>query len=330
MYETTLLPRTRDITPDDFQDLAESCCLSQTSRMNGVSRLDDWNEYMPLLPQEIADMFETLPIPNLQLIVRNQQAHIFIFKLDDDQTIIDDVTFGFDLKKNQLLFSTMKLNEQGKGIGTKIAKARLELAMALGLPGLEFGAGLTNGAYTWARCGFELSKDAKKDYLSASILGRLLTVKDHLPRELFTACKTWSTLSNVDDITKLAAQDFELPAHLTIDDFDLRNIERHSLLASAFATVATVDHQEGGLFAELHKIQSLLSRRDTGGMPIRLGQFLLYGSEWKASLDFSNVRQMHKVEKGLGGFTYIAYQPEKKVAARPTRSSFYMAQGFAP
>ena len=331
MYHSTIIPRTQPITADDFKEAANHG-LSLSSREDALNQLDKWNRYVPVKPQDLAHVFSGINLAGMQVGVDIIRDKTIRFNLSDEDKAIDNIAFGFELgEEKKLLYSKIELKQKRQGIGTRVFKARKEATMALGVPSFSFGAGLSHGGLVWALRGFEIDAGYYKEkpsslyYLGKAIRGRLSLVKDRLPEELYEECRDLSGLSDPDDITRLAHQDHILT--LKADDFDLRNIHRHSALAHAFsqAGLSGDDGEDRGVDAELRKIRTLINESAEATVPVRLGQFLLYGSEWRAKLDFSDARQMRKLERHMGAFRTIA-----QVIPKPTRSNSRMVLDFAP
>ncbi len=334
MYHSTIKPRTRPITADDFKEAANHG-LSLSGRENAPDQLDKWNRYVPVKPLDLARVFSDINLADMQVEVDIIRDKTIRFNLSDKNKAIDNIAFGFELgEEKKLLYSKIELKQRRQGLGTRVFKARIEATMALGVPSFSFGAGLSHGGLVWARRGFETDcayykeKPASLYYLGKAIRGRLLLVKDRLPEDVYEECRDLSGLSDPDDITRLAHQDHVLT--LDADDFDLRNIYRHSMLAQAFAQAGLSgdDGEDRGMDAELRKVRVLVQEAADAGMPVRLGQFLLYGSEWRARLDFSDERQMQKLEAHMGPFRTIVR--DEPALQRVTGSGYRKVLDFAP
>ena len=102
------------------------------------------------------------------------------------------------------------------------------------------------------------------------------------------------------------------------------------MLAQAFAQAGLYDDdgEDRGMDAELRKVRVLVQEAADAGMPVRLGQFLLYGSEWRARLEFSDERQMQKLEAHMGPFRTIVR--DEPALQRVTGSGYRKVLDFAP
>lgn len=332
MYHSTIPQRTQPITADDFQAAAQYG-LSPQSRDKAQAQLGLWNDLIQVKPQDLVKVVSSINLNNLQVDMDFFQNQAIRFRLSDGDKAIEALSFGFESGANKnLLYSMTKIKEKRQGIGTRALKAKIEVAMALNVPSIVFSAGLSHGGFVWARRGFEIDQDYYKEkpsslyYLGKATRGRLSLVKDQLPQSVYETCAELTSFSQPDDITRLAHQDHRLT--LQADDFDLRNIYRHSALVQAFAQASLQgeDEEDKGITAELHKIGSLIDEAKQAGQAVTLGQYLLYGSEWRAKLDLSNHRQMQKIERHMGAFHFI----KKREQAPSSRSDYCMAQGFAP
>lgn len=304
MYQSTIQRRTQPITADDFDALAGSS-LSAKSLRDGKMRLDFWNKYVPVAPRDIVRIFDAVALPDMRLTCLNDEGGYLSVSVSDGRDTIRDVTFEYDLEKKRLNSSLIDLLKHKTGAGTRLFKAKNELAAALGFETVSFSTSM-QGGLVWPRRGCEIDPSFDKARLSATIKGRLDSVRDCLTRDLMVHCAALAELANPDDINTLAAQDFVLPDTITIDDYYAANGSRRQALSAIFTDAATGKVFTSARNDELNHIRALISRRDEDGSAIRLGEFLLSGSSYRMKIDFRDDRQMNKIERHNGAFGFIA------------------------
>lgn len=304
MYHSTIQRRTQPITADDF-DALEGSSLSARSRRDGRMRLDFWNKYVPVAPRDIVRIFDAVALPDMRLTCLNDEGGYLNINVSDGRGTIRDVSFEYDLERKRLTSSLIDLLKHKTGAGTRLFRAKAELAAALGFGSVGFSTSM-QGGLVWPRRGCEIDPAFDKTRLSSAIRARLESVGDCLPRDMLAHCRTLADLSGADDINALAALDFALPETITIDDYYSSDGARRKTMSAAFTDAASGRVYTKGRDDELNEIRALIDRRDREGSPIRLGEFLLAGSKYEIRLDFSDDRQMKKLERHNGAFGFIA------------------------
>lgn len=311
MYHSTLPKRDRPITANDFAVPEGSIRFTQRTRENARIHTEEWEKHIPLLPRHILRAFNGVTPSPIDVDMLSLGNGYFSIRLHDAAHEISDAYFNFDMINKEQVESSIHVDQksQARGIGTRIANARLGLCAAFDFPSIEFRACQTNGGYSWARRGYEIDGSFNKSYLGETIRGRLISIEEHLPQEIFTACKVWSHLSNPDDITDISRQDYILPPDIVIDDYNTVDGLRRNKFTAAFVSSTNKMDRLNGIFNEISKLQSLFIKRDQEGKQLKLGQFLLWGSDWHSRLDLNCARQLKKIERLSGALTTMVWEP---------------------
>lgn len=305
MYQSIIPRRTRPITADDFYRPDGTPVLTPTCVQLGIKYLNQWNENIPLLPIQIGQFFQHLPVNGLQFSFRYDGENIFSGMYADSEGVIQNGMFSLDMNKRTHFSSILKVSKKGSGLGRAVGLARLELEHAFGFDSYKFSAGDEDGARYWARRGFEIDDDIDVKRISDRLFSRLYAVEDCLPTDLFYHCCVLAHLSEPDDLLTLANQDYILPETVAVHDFYYESGKRRPLMRQAFN-----GSYEKIISESCQAIRDLLDLRRKEGRSVTLSEYLFYKSEWEAKLNFADDRQMAKVEKHSGSFKTLTWAPD--------------------
>ncbi|MCB1538543.1 MAG: hypothetical protein H6865_06060 [Rhodospirillales bacterium] len=186
---------------------------------------------------------------------------------------------------------------RGQGYGRRALANAALFGQALGFKKIDLFASLEMGGYVWAKAGAEPAADQRYD-LSRYIHAQLDRLQDVLPEAEYARAHEWGRLRHAGDLQKLAAMSYDVSAYKD------RLHEENTATRRASQTKDPEDYTNEGFFKN----------------GVTLGQFLLVGTIYSASIDFHETRQMKTLARYVDGPTNLAdLPPELRTQIRTPR-----------
>jgi hypothetical protein len=284
--------------------------------------IEVWNRHVRLSPAE-AGAILTRDLPG--------KMRITLSAVTDKQDILSERLDAFGADNKQLFFSVssfdfanataypedIKVNnaaDYGQGIGRRLMANPIEFAVRVGLRESKITATNSNGAYTWARFGYELDMYGKQlAWLSGFLHERFELVRAYLPAAVIAEIEPLLDLSDLQDICAIAGCDFNLRDVLPLEMFyragrlyvpQFEN-EIAKRLVDGKPDLEHFDIRMVDYAHALEGMRCLMERVAAHNLPLRLGQFLLVGQQWNGRLYFNDHVQMHRAGAYVGGWNFI-------------------------
>lgn len=323
-YHSIFQKRARPVTCTDFEQAAPLQIFSEYFRSDRVEQdVEKWNIHIPSLPQDIQCIFRENFDSNFKLNIVFDGTENPEFVNFNITNLLDQYFAGaiFYDGLDQTPESQIEIEEEsfrGQGLGKKWFRFLNELCLAFGHERLEFSAGLTNGGYTWARAGAHIdlspTKHTALTQLREKIALRVEAVKPYIPNDVYHSVRTLGRVVAKDDVTRIADIDFRLSpkACSQMEAWDGPFLDS---LSAAFNHQG-IDEQNK---EQRHAEHCVMAAR-VQGVPLNIGRYLLVGTVWDAVVDFSDVQQMERIGKYVGGWKTIQPTDAFNPPSRPNRS----------
>ena len=318
LYQSIFPKRTAPVIPADFDGVPlklgyerpefRTEYLAYQPDIDAAMAIALWNKFIPYMPSEfykiisyaLPDMpqFEIKLADNGVCLIEKPKAHSSW-----------EAKFKIDLVQHHLgeNNSSIKLDEniQGQGIGTRWFVNFIELQAALGFQKVLFGAGLTNGAFTWASFGARVHNNGifyyeRQKPLTRDLLARVAAVSDQLNDEILRRAMALCQIKQKDDLVNLV----RLPDAL-VEMPDRTSMSR--TLAEFFQDChLNVRRMQQEVEHTIDDVGSVFKvAADRGRQKVHIGRLALVGQNYPGEIDLKDVATMRDIERYMGGFHSI-------------------------
>lgn len=310
MYRSILDKRERPVEAEDFADVP-ALMFNQyvADERMGQESLILWNRYIPYQPFEIYDLLTGgYGRDDLLLKVNAYESGLIEFQIDHGREESFVSRIAFKMGKTPRVEGTkieVARDCQGQGVGRICLRNQMELAGALGFEEFTFEAGLEGGGYTWAKMGANIDRNPQRHpdyavtdaYLSQSLLARLEAARPYLSRSDYGEARALCRITNSDDLVRLSDMgDVRVPK----DVLDVSNERIHAFFTSiegdthnCLVRIREEQHRIVQIFNDASYEETYSS--------LSLPRYLQKWTSWPAVIDFSNDRQMQRIEDYVGG-----------------------------
>lgn len=262
-----------------------------------------WNNRIGISPESALNtLTRDLPLCDIDILFPNAKSELsFLFFIRTRDNTLQDRR-RTDLVNMRVMTGRMMVDTQQRALGRTLMRNEIEFFHAMGAQGMDIFAGMTSGAYAWARFGFLPTTECKNIFLKHALPSRYHAILPFLTKSDKTEIAAAIKLNSPTDIWAISDQ-----------RTDVQEAMANALYPSAYAPISL----------KLRKIFSKVSQSLSGGTdslllnkghaqdmllrkaPTTLGQYLLLGGYWSGKLDFDNPQQMNRVSNYVGGFQSI-------------------------
>jgi hypothetical protein len=269
-----------------------------------------WQTYIKISP---TDFYESLTqdLPegtNCELILAGKQATIAILHPQADTGEEDSSFFTYSRElhvEGDVLTSCnadIRVKQRNKSIGRILQRNMIGALRDIGYASLS-AASNDVGGYAWAKMGYVFNEaatsDADKQQFVSVLRERLGQAHQYLPTEMVGLVRQNINLCHGNDNNALADLDFSLnPTLKTI--FEKEAISPLAALDNVFLRSAQNFMREMTNDYQTQDSQELWQNFNQSGQNYTLGKYLLLKTHWNSFLDFSDKKQMKRVEAYLG------------------------------
>jgi hypothetical protein len=282
------MPVREQVDPNFPDDLSG---LSVKAEHGRVSCSDHglWDHCFPVTPEEAYDILsrDLKGRPSVTMLGKNGPSRVKL--LINGDVFHDQRTLYLLQKKTSNGDFHVEGRARHTGIGRIVMRNQIEFYHAAGLRQMNIIAGSTAGGYVWARFGF-LPEDQEADdfrvALNRKIEKNYLAIAHILKQEERLVVESILPLRRGKDIWRLADLRIDMSSRL-------RDIFYESSRQPDFSSLGAVEH-----------LALRFSARAQSGEGIPVAAVLLSQASWNGVLDFSNMAQMERAGRYVGGWSF--------------------------
>jgi hypothetical protein len=281
-----------------------------TVNESGDAFYQQWQAYIKISPTALYESL-TKDLPEgtcCELVFMNHQTTLCVSHSYNEAEDVESDFFTYSREltiDNKTLISTnadICISDKNKKIGRILQRNMIGTLRDIGYASLS-GTSNDVGGYAWAKMGYVFNEAATsvtdKQQLVSVLRERLGHIQAYLPAEMAHIARKNIELCRKSDINALADLNFSLnPALKTI--FEKQPIKApdafdNKLLRSALSFMHEMTNDYS-----TQDSQELWRNFNQCGQDYTLGKYLLLKTHWNSHLDFSDNKQMKRVESYLG------------------------------
>lgn len=314
---STLKKRTKrqKVEIEDFLNTPSIEILSKRFPSTHQGSVDNWNDYIPYYPQQIAEIFSDQLANGFVLKIEEKPHGVFAFTLDKEGVGKRSQTYHLGKYKSA---NDVKVNLapsfRGAATGRNIAMRFIELDVAFGLKQASLDAGYEVGAHFWARMAYyvDRSDPESRDIAllnSQTIVARLQGLKPFIDDDsVFDEALKLSQSEQEDALHQLSQMNKDISGS-TIDWEVVRKLSAEHLSQ----TLDDVDFETAVdiLESEIKAMQNVYSFNSSSGCAVRLSQMCLVGRNWPAIINYKDDVQLQRTQAYGGQYVHAVLKLNK-------------------